>query len=279
MKNYRYYIQKIKQPFIVSTLFLTLLLLFSACSTTPITNRSRLLITSVEEENSLGVKAWGEIKKKEKLSKNKMYIRAVKRVGRNIARVAGRPNFKWEFKVFESKVPNAFCLPGGKVAVYSALFKYTANDAELAAVMGHEIGHAIARHGGERMSQQMLQNLGALGIMVALEDDEKNQAIAIAAYQAVAQIGVMLPYSRLHEYEADHIGMILATKAGYSPQAVISFWKKFGKLGGDSEIAEYFSTHPLGSKRLKKMKELLKIGEKLYRNAPKKHGLGRIYKK
>jgi predicted Zn-dependent protease len=272
-------ITKIKQPLITSVLFFTLLFLFSACSTTPITNRSRLLITSVEEENSLGAKAWLQIEKKEKLSKNKTYIRAVKRVGQNIARVANRPDFKWEFKVFESKVPNAFCLPGGKVAVYSALFKYTDNDAELAAVMGHEIGHAIARHGGERISQQMLQGLGALGIMVALDDDEKNQALAIAAYQAVAQIGVMLPYSRLHEYEADHIGMILATKAGYSPQAVISFWRKFGKLGGNSEFSEYFSTHPLGSKRLIKMKELLREGEALYRKAPKKHGLGRIYKK
>ena len=128
-------------------------LVMSACRTVPITGRSQMLFTSPEEERQLGNRAWVEIKRKEKETRNKQYSEAVTRVGKNIAAVANASGFQWEFKTFESKQANAFCLPGGKVAVYTGIFKYMANDAELAAVIGHEIGHAIARHGFERIVQ------------------------------------------------------------------------------------------------------------------------------
>ncbi|MCX6985774.1 MAG: M48 family metallopeptidase [Lentisphaerae bacterium] len=162
-----------------------------------------------------------------RISDNPEYNIALKRVGANLAKAANKPDYKWEFLVFENTEPNAFCLPGGKVGVYSGLFQYTSNDAELSSVVGHEIGHAIARHVGERMSQSAVQEIGAQAVATTLNGKSAGTVqAAMVAYSAGTNLGVMLPYSRTHEYEADKLGMVFMSKAGYNPNAAISFWMK-----------------------------------------------------
>jgi len=256
-------------------LSLSLLILLPACSTVPYTGRSQLLMTSIADENSLGEQAWGEVLRKEKISKNKKFTNAVTRVGKNIAAVANRSDFNWEFKTFDSAQANAFCLPGGKVAVYTGIFQYAKNDAELATVMGHEIGHAIARHGGERMSQGVLQKLGATALNMATK--EKYREAAMIAYGVGSNIAVMLPYSRTQEYEADHIGIILMAKAGYDPKYAVKFWEKFSKASDTNSYTEYLSTHPMGEHRIEELKKLLPKAEQLYNKSKIKHGKGKTY--
>lgn len=233
-------------------------------------------MTSEAEERQLGDQAWQQIKSKERETRNRQYSDAVKRVGHNIATVANQPNFQWEFKTFESKQANAFCLPGGKVAVYTGIFKYMANDAELAAVIGHEVAHAIARHGGERISQEQARVIGQS--IVSEMTDPKYRELAVAVYGGATTVGIMLPYSRTHEYEADHIGLIYMARAGYNPRYAISFWEKFSKASSVSGMEEFLSTHPIGEKRIKEMRKLLPIALDEYDKAKVKHGVGKIYK-
>ncbi|MDD5698519.1 MAG: M48 family metallopeptidase [Victivallaceae bacterium] len=171
--------------------------------------------------------------------------------------------------MFINSQANAFCLPGGKVGVTNSLFKFTANDAELATVIGHEIGHAIARHGGERMTQGMVQQAGAQAIAYSTKE-----AVYVTAFGLLSNVGAILPYSRVHEYEADYIGLMLMAKAGYYPRAAISFWKKFGKGDNDWQIRELLSTHPMSKKRLEEMEALQQKAREYYDQAPQKHGFG-----
>ncbi len=253
------------------------LMVLSACETVPISGRSRLLLTSMDEENQLGDQAWAEILKRERLSTNFQYATAVERVGRNIAEVAEMAGFKWEFRTFESQEANAFCLPGGKVAVYTGIFKFIDNDAELASVVGHEVAHAVARHGGERLSHEYMRVIGQTILESAT--DEKYRELAVTIYGGATALGVMLPYSREHEYEADHIGMILMSKAGYNPRYALSFWEKFSQASQVGGIGEYFSTHPVGEKRVENMRLLLPETLNLYDNAKTHHDTGVVYKK
>jgi len=258
--------------------FVSVITLFflAACSTVPITGRSRIaLMTTPEQEEQLGNQAWQEIQKKEHLTKNKDYADAVKRVGENIAAVADAPDFKWEFKTFESNQANAFCLPGGKVAVYTGIFQFADCDAELAAVMGHEIGHAIARHGGERIAEDQIRQ--AIGAGVVSFTNPKYKKLAEMVYGGASEVGFMLPYSRTHEYEADHIGLILMAKAGYDPNYALSFWNKFAKISKMSAIEEFISTHPISTKRLEQMRKYLPQALKIYNNAPRKLKSGEVY--
>ncbi len=254
-----------------------LLIIFSAslltsCATVPYTGRSRVMLTSPEDENKMGEQAWKEISKKEKITTNKLYTDRVNRIGKRIAEASGQDDFKWEFKVFESEQANAFCLPGGKVAVYTGLFKFTSNDAELATVVGHEVAHAILRHGGERTGHGLIQQVGA-ELITASEVD----SAWLTAYGIAANLGAVLPYSREHEYEADQVGIIFMAKAGYDPKASITFWKKFGKLSKQSSIEEFFSTHPVGDKRIDELKARMQDAWKTYQNAPNQYGLGEVY--
>jgi len=248
----------------------------TGCRTVPFTGRSQLLLMSAQEETTMGLQAWQEVVKKEKPSTNQAHVAAVNRVGEAIRAVAERPDFEWEFRTFASDQANAFCLPGGKVAVYEGLFKFVANDAELAAVVGHEIGHAIARHGGERVSQIMLLKLGEAGLSIALSGKSEAARNAwLAAYTGVGTVGYMLPYSRKHEYEADHLGLLLMAKAGYDPQAALSFWQKFGGQKKSSALEEFLSTHPLGPKRLLRLETMMPDASAEYESAPVKRGLGK----
>jgi metalloendopeptidase OMA1, mitochondrial len=258
-------------------LFIGTALIMSACQTVPITGRSQMLFTSPQEEGQLGDQAWAEIKRKERETKDKQYSEAVTRVGKNIAAVANAPGFQWEFKTFESTQANAFCLPGGKVAVYTGIFKYMNNDAELAAVVGHEIGHAIARHGGERISQEYARTVGQ-SLLSTLTDEQYRQ-LAVSVYGGATQVGIMLPYSRTHEYEADHIGIILMARAGYNPRYAITFWQKFAASSKTSALDEFLSTHPIGDKRIEEMRQLLPAALDVYDKAKVHLNTGVVYKK
>ncbi len=253
----------------------------AGCQTTtePFTGRSQLILTSPAQEMQTGLQAWRQVTGQEKPCRDRWKVDAVRRVGQALSRAAARPDFKWEFRVFESDRANAFCLPGGKVGVYSGLFKYVANDAELAAVVGHEIGHAIARHGGERMTQAMLLDLGALGLSMAIKGrPEEHRARWLAAYTGLSTVGVVLPFSRRQEYSADQIGLMLMAKAGYDPEAAIQFWRKFAAEQKSPAVAEFLSTHPLDSRRLQRLRSLLPRAIIEYEMAPDRRGLGQQYR-
>ncbi|NEW61357.1 M48 family metallopeptidase [Sulfurovum sp. bin170] len=244
------------------TLIAILALLFIGCTKAPITGRSQLIMMNPQEEMKLGYASAKQILSKEKISTDRKKNAMVKRVGQKIAKVTEREyktNFKWEFFVIENaKQANAFCLPGGKVFVYTGLFKYVANDDELAAVIGHEIGHALARHGAERMSRgQLAQASGqVLNAVMIGQGSPQNTAMVMQAFGVGTQLGVMLPHSRDQELEADHIGIVLAAKAGYRASAALTFWDKFAKSG--ETPPEYLSTHPAPKNRIIKIREIIK---------------------
>ena len=225
-----------------------------ACQKVPITGRQQVILLSASEENRMGITAYKQIMKDEKLSKNRRINAMVKRVGRRIAKVANRPDFKWEFRVIEKDIANAFALPGGKVAVYTGILKYTQTETGLAVVMSHEVAHALARHGGERVSRSMIAQLGLTAVQVGLRTNDPAimQGIALAY-----GVGVDLPFSRGQESEADHIGLILMAKAGYNPKQAIPFWQRMeaGKKG--QAPPEFLSTHPSGDTRITQIKQWL----------------------
>ena len=249
----------------VAVLFV-LLTTLAGCRTVPGSDRVQLLLTSSEEENKLGLEAYQEYKQKLKVSTNSAYNQALARVGAAIKNVAPANDFAWEFLVFEDTTANAFCLPGGKVAVYSGIFPYIANDAELACVVSHEIAHAIARHSGERLSWGALQAAGEEALST------KSEAVR-AVYGLGTEIGVMLPFSRTQESEADYLGLKMMAEAGYDPAAALTFWKKFGTDSG-SRIADWLSTHPGGSVRVADLEKHMSEAQALYSKAKTKRGLG-----
>lgn len=242
-----------------------------SCQSAPVTGRSQFIVTSEEGERKDGAEAWATLLTKEKAASDPAFDEAVQRVGRNVAMVVDKPDFQWEFRVFESNEANAFCLPGGKVAVYTGLKKYASNDAELACVMGHEIGHAVARHSGERAAQDYVKSVGSTVLSLALND----YGISSAAFDAAAGAG-MLHYSRTQEYEADYLGMIYMAKAGYDPKAALDFWRKFGagEGAGAGRLGQYLSSHPMGEKRLAELGSRLPEAEAAYQAAPLKSGFG-----
>lgn len=234
-----------------------LVLLLYACRTVPYTKRTQLILFPIEIERSLGEEAFLEVKKNEKFSDDKSLNEMVERVGRNIVKSAGlRGKEKWEFKVIDNdKVINAFALPGGKICVYTGLLKMIENDDELAVVIGHEIAHIVARHGGERMSQLLLAQLGGMALEIALQK-ERHKTIEIAkiAYGVAVQLGILLPFSREHEEEADYMGLIFMAKSGYNLESALSFWEKMERKSKD-KIPEFLSTHPSHGTRIKNIKK------------------------
>ena len=255
--------------------FIAVTLLAVGCKTTPLTERKQLLIVSEAEENKMGLTAYQQVLEEEPITKNETAAEIVKRVGQRIAAVADRPDFEWEFNVIESPTQNAFCLPGGKVAVYTGILPVCQNEAGLAVVMSHEIGHAIARHGGERMSHQMVESGGKLALAKLTQNkSEKTQQIFQTVYGVGAQYGAILPYSRKHELEADHIGVLLMAKAGYDPSEAPEFWERFASAKDGQTPMEFLSTHPSDATRSAALRELLPTAMKNYEAAPEKLGSG-----
>lgn len=243
-------------------------LALAGCYTNPVTGRKGLVLISQGEELSLGAESFATLRQKEKVSTDAGANARVQRVGQRIAQAVGDqlPEANWEFVVFESKDANAFALPGGKVGVYTGLLQLAENDAELATVIGHEIGHVIARHGAERMSEAMvLSGLGQLaGTAVEAKTDPRKRQLFDLAYGGVATLGRVLPHSRNNETEADRMGAIYAARAGYDPRAAITFWQKMTaqkqaaeKAGAGGRIAELLSTHPADAKRIADLQALM----------------------
>ena len=255
--------------------FLTFVIAFSACwlcscRSVPISGRSQFLLTTESYENELGVDAYEEYKKEYPVSKNREYTQALDRCGNAIKSVAGQEDFAWEFTVLDSEIKNAFCLPGGKVAVYSGIMDDMNNEAELAFVVAHEIGHAIARHGGEKMTRSIMQSVGAV-LVSSIFDNELIDAV----YGTGTELGVMLPYSRSNESEADAIGLILMARAGYDPSASYTFWKRFTNNGeGSSKLETILSTHPCDSDRIAAMEANEPAAREEYEKAKTKYGFG-----
>lgn len=253
-------------------------LISPGCQQVPMSDRKRLmLITTPTAENEIGLTAYKEVLEKEPATKNERAIEVVRRIGKRIADVANQPDFQWEFNVIESETQNAFCLPGGKVAVYTGILPVCQNEAGLAVVMSHEVAHAIARHGGERMNQQMITNgvkTGGTYLLNKNKVSEQKQQFFMAAYGQAAQYGYILPYSRKHELEADAIGIKLLAKAGYDPSEAPVFWERFSTQKAGEAPAEWMSTHPADATRAAALRELLPAAMKEYEAAPEKIGLG-----
>ncbi|HEY9051559.1 MAG TPA: M48 family metallopeptidase [Gammaproteobacteria bacterium] len=246
--------------------------LLVACETVPVTGRSQLLLISPGQEMELGFNEFQKLKKETPISKDKSLTEMVNRIGQRIAAVAKLPGARWEFVLFDQPdVANAFCLPGGKVGIYSGILSITQNEAGLATVMAHEIAHAVARHGAERMSEGMLIELGGQVVnILASEKSAETQSLINTSYGIGSQLGIMLPHSRKQELEADHIGLLYMARAGYPPDEAIAFWQRFSQYNGkdgSSRLTEFFSTHPVDSTRIKELSKLLPIAREEYRKA------------
>ena len=242
--------------------------LLAGCYTVPETGRRSINFVSTSQEIQTGAAAFQQMKKQGTVSTNRIQINRVNVVGGRIAEVVGDdlPGAAWEFVVFESPDLNAFALPGGKVGIYSGLLKVTETDDELATVVGHEIAHVTARHGSERMSQSILVAAGAIGIGVVMKDkSDADRSAALAAYGLGASIGVMLPYSRSHETEADTIGLRYAARAGYDPRAAIDFWERMERASeGKNKPPEFLSTHPADETRIRNLQQMMPAALEIY---------------
>lgn len=236
-------------------------LLFSGCGAVPLTGRRQILLVSDQEIFQAGLVQYREYLGSATLSSDPSATDVVKNVGRKLAdatesylRANGFEsdisNFAWEFNLVKDTQVNAFCMPGGKIVVYEGLLSVAKTEAELAVVLGHEIAHAVAKHSNERMSQQILAQYGMAILSSALS--EKSAIVretATTVFGLGAQVGMMLPYSRKHEYEADYMGIVFMEIAGYDSNSAVEFWSKMAALG-ESSVPEFLSTHPSDSKRI-----------------------------
>ena len=256
-----------------------LLLAFAVyyCSTVPITGRSQLNLIPALEINALSFQQYDEFLKQNKLSTDANKTAMVKRIGVNVQKAVETyfaqnnlskelQGYAWDFNLVENPEVNAWRMPGGKVVVYTGILPITQDETGLAVVMGHEIAHAIAQHGGERMSQGLLQELGGMALSVALKDEpELTQNLFMTAYGVGTTIGVMLPFSRTHESEADRLGLIFMSMAGYNPNVAVDFWTRMSQSKGGASPPEFLSTHPSDETRIANIKKHLPEALKYYK--------------
>ncbi len=260
--------------FVSFTLFFFLVY---ACSKVPITNRKQVSLIPEGELISLSLTEYQSfLKANPPVSSHDPKAIMIKQVGNNIQQAVTKymsqqklskrlEGFKWEFNLVNDKTINAWCMPGGKVVVYSGLLEVTQTETALAVVMGHEIAHAIARHGNERMSQQLMTQLGGVALGVALQNKSaETKAIFQTAYGVGTAVGVILPYSRLHETEADKLGLIFAAMAGYDPREAPRFWQRMAAKGG-AKVPEILSTHPSDETRIKELNKFMPQALKYYK--------------
>ncbi len=247
--------------------------LFAGCAVTPESERTAIILIPFSQEVALGDQAYKDILSKEKLSTDSRMTAIVRRVGQRLAKTTTMPDLKWEFNLVESKQQNAFALPGGKVAIYTGILPMCKTEAGLAAVMGHEIAHAVARHGAQRMSQQMLIQGGMSLASLSLANVGSRNMI-LGALGLGANYGIVLPYSRGNESEADEIGLTYMARAGYDPSEAVRFWTRFSKAKGGAQPPEILSTHPADTTRINGLNKLLPAATKVYQKSPNRYGLG-----
>jgi len=259
------------------TFLLVLLFSLSACSTVPITGRSQLNLIPGQSMLSMSLQEYDQFLKEHKVSTDMEKTAQVRRVGVNIQHAVERyfatsglsghlSDYKWEFNLVDDKQVNAWCMPGGKVVVYTGLLPVARDDAGLAVVMGHEIAHAIAEHGNERMSQGLLAQMGGVALSTALSTQTAaTQQLWMAAYGVGAQYGAIMPYGRMQESEADQLGLIFMAMAGYDPSEAVNFWERMSAQKGGKAPPEFLSTHPSDATRIANIKRLIPEAMKYYR--------------
>ncbi len=255
-------------------IFIGMVGLFLSCSTNPFTGKSNLNFVSNSEIFPSAFQQYGTFLKDNKVVIGTSDSRMVETVGSKIKNAAERwlkangqdhylDGYQWEYKLVESKEVNAWCMPGGKIVVYSGILPITQNEAGLATVLGHEVSHALANHGAQRMSAAQLQQLGAVGVAVATNNKSaETQQIFQQAYGLGSEVGVMLPFSRNHESEADQIGLTLMAIAGYNPDQALTFWQRMSAKGGGQAPPEFLSTHPSDATRIADIKRLIPEAKK-----------------
>lgn len=244
-------------------------IVLSACSSVPVTGRKQLNIIPSSQMMSMSYQQYDEFLKSNKLSTNAQQTQMIKTVGAKIKTAVETyfrqqnmsselDGYSWEFNLIESPEANAWCMPGGKVVFYTGILPITKDAAGVAVVMGHEIAHAIAEHGNERMSQSLVTELGGTALAVALQEKPaETQQLWLTAYGIGSQVGVMLPFSRLHESEADRLGLIFMAMAGYDPNEAVSFWQRMADMKNGQSPPEFLSTHPSDATRIRQIKEWL----------------------
>jgi predicted Zn-dependent protease len=256
------------------------------CATEPITGRWTLAPVPETTTSPMGTQAYAEILKDAKISTDAAANELVSRVGKRIAAVTdahmkeeNREPFQWEFKVIDDpKTVNAWCLPGGKVAFYTAILPVCKDENGIAVVMGHEVAHAYAQHGGRRMSEQGVANVGLQAVALALggEGASDTAKLTVAALGIGYQVGVQLPFSRKDESSADYIGLMLMSEAGYDPRASVEFWKRMIQATGGAGPPEFLSTHPDPSNRIQRLEELMPKALEIYEKSKAKGGAAQI---
>lgn len=254
--------------------YFTLLLMVSfflilSCSRVPITGRRQINLLPSSQMLSMSFQQYSEFLKTNKVSTNAEQTALVKKVGQNIQHAVEKyfaskgmsgelKGYNWEFNLVDNNEANAWCMPGGKVVFYTGILPITKDEVGMAVVMGHEVAHAVAEHGNERMSQGLLTELGGVALSVALKDKpQQTQALWLTAYGLGSQVGVLLPYSRLHESEADKLGLIFMAMAGYNPQEAVAFWQRMASMKGGQAVPEFLSTHPSDATRIAQIKKWL----------------------
>ena len=248
---------------------LPFILFLVACATVPYTKRKQINFLSRSDEISLGTQAYKEILRKNRLSANKEWSQQLSRVGNKIKRHSGASDFRWEFNLLKGKEVNAFALPGGKVAFWDGIMPVCRSDTGVAVVMGHEIAHAIASHGAERVSQGMGLSLVGEILAVGLSNgDQQKRETVLTLFGVGMQVGVMMPWGRSQESEADRIGLILMAKAGYDPKEAPRFWQRMSKKTGGG-VPEFLSTHPSHKTRIKDLNKWMPEARRYYRKKSK----------
>ena len=255
-----------------------ILLMVCSCSRVDITGRRQFNLVPDSLMNQMSFQSYNQFLTENKLSTNAQQAEMVKRVGSRIQAALEEycaknglqdrlEGYAWEFNLVEDKAVNAWAMPGGKVVVYTGILPVTKTEAGLAVVMGHEIAHAFAKHGGERMTQGLLVELGGIALSTALkEHPEQTKTLFLQAYGAGSQIGLLLPYSRVHENEADHLGLIFMAMAGYDPQEAVVFWERMAESSkGKERPPEFLSTHPAEETRIRNLQNLIPDAMKYYR--------------
>ncbi|MGB0979054.1 MAG: M48 family metallopeptidase [Croceimicrobium sp.] len=244
-------------------LLISSLLVLGACKTVPLTGRKQVSLIPGSQMNAMAVNQYQQVLSESKVLRGTPEANMVNSVGQKISQAVEQylrqkghaemiKDFKWEFNLIEENVANAWCMPGGKVAFYTGILPICQDEAGIAVVMGHEVAHAIANHGSERMSQGLIQQFGGTALQVAIkEQPEKTQGLYMAAYGIGSQYGAMLPFSRLHESEADEMGLVFMAMAGYDPREAPKFWERMAANSGGSQPPEFMSTHPSNQTRIK----------------------------
>ncbi len=251
--------------------------LFWSCSTVPLTGRSQLDLIPSSTMLSMSYQQYDDFLKQNKLSTNREQTEMVKRVGRKIQNAVEAymaknnlsdklKDYRWEFNLVESPDVNAWCMPGGKVVVYTGILPITKTETGLAVVMGHEIAHAIARHGDERMSQGLLVQTGGIALSAALASKpDSTRQLWMTAFGVGSAVGVILPYSRLHESEADQLGLVFMAMAGYDPHEAVDFWERMAQQKKGQAPPEFLSTHPADRTRIADIKAAIPEAMKYYK--------------